>query len=179
MEAPKTIYGFEKHLDGWLATLAGPSPTGWKKWTPQFLVRFTALFMALLAALVFWPNNFLNPDLLTFTLTLGSLGLWRFGWWFTHAIRAEIYGRTKWPKMRAKASAVWQSGWRPRMLHIQMTTYFEEPAITRRVIGSIIGQIRREGIATTLYVGTGSSFDEEIITEFVRTHAQDIGSCAR
>ena len=174
MEAPKTVYGFEKHLDGWLATLAGPSPTGLAKWKPQFLVRFTVLFFMLLLALVFWPNNFFDPDLVSFTLTLGSLGLWRFGWWFTHAIRAEIYTQFKWPKMRAKASSVWQSGWRPRMLHIQMTTYYEEPAITRRVIGSIIGQIRREGIPTTLYVGTGSSYDEEIIRDFVRTHGQDV-----
>ena len=107
MEAPKTVYGFEKHLDGWLATLAGPSPTGLAKWTPQFLVRFTVLFFMLLLALVFWPNNFFDPDLVSFTLTLGSLGLWRFGWWFTHAIRAEIYTQVKWQKMRAKASEVW------------------------------------------------------------------------
>ena len=46
-----------------------------------------------------------------------------------------------------------------------MTTYYEEPAITKRVIGSILGQIKREGIPTTLYIGTGSSYDEEIITE--------------
>ena len=32
-----------------------------------------------------------------------------------------------------------------------MTTYFEEPAITKRVIGSILAQIKREGIPTTLY----------------------------
>ena len=174
MQAPDTVYGFEKHLDGWLARLSGPSPTGLAKWTPQFWLRFAVLFFVLLTALVYWPNNFLNPDLLTITLTLGTLGLWRFGWWFTHAVRAEIYDRLKWPGMRERADAVWQSGWRPRMLHIQMTTYYEEPAITRRVIGSIIGQIRREGIPTTLYIGTGSSYDEEIITDFVRTHAQDV-----
>ena len=57
--------------------------------------------------------------------------------------------------MRERADAVWKSGWRPGRLHIQMTTYYEEPAITRRVIGSIIGQIRKEGIPTTLWIGTG------------------------
>ena len=174
MKAPDSLYAFEKHLDGWLANLSGPSPTGCEKWTLNFWARFSILFLALLAALVFWPNAFLNPDLLVVTFILGGLGIWRFGWWFTHAIRAEIFARAKWPGMRRTAQAVWKGGWRPRMLHIQMTTYYEEPAITRRVIGSIIGQIRREGIPTTLYIGTGSSYDEEIIRDFIRAHAQDV-----
>ena len=174
MQAPDTIYAFEKHLDGWLKTLAGPSPKGFTKWPIHLIVRFVILLTVLLAALVFWPNNFFNPDLIHITFILGSLGLWRFGWWFTHAVRAEIYARSKFPAMRARADVVWKSGWRPRHLHIQMTTYFEEPAITRRVIGSIIGQIRREGIPTTLWIGTGSSYDEEIITDFVRVHGADV-----
>ncbi|MEL6609266.1 MAG: glycosyltransferase [Pseudomonadota bacterium] len=76
--------------------------------------------------------------------------------------------------MRRTAQALWDTGWRPRRLHIQMTTYYEEPAITKRVIGSIIAQIRRHRIPTTLYIGTGSTYDEEIITSFVRAHAQDL-----
>ncbi len=174
MKAPDTIYAFEKHLDGWLQRLSGPAPPGFDKWSPRMIAQVTVLLAALVGALVFWPNNFFNPDLINITFALGSLGLWRFGWWFTHAVRAEIFARSKFPKMRARANAVWQSGWRPKRLHIQMTTYFEEPAITRRVIGSIIGQIRREGIPTTLWIGTGSSYDEEIITDFVRTQGADV-----
>lgn len=174
MKAPDTIHAFEKHLDAWLSTLSGPAPTGFDKWRPRQILQLGTLIFLLSAAMVLWPNNFFDPDLLTITIVLGSLGIWRFGWWFTHAVRAEIYARAVWPGMRRRADRIWRSGWRPRRLHIQMTTYYEEPAITRRVIGSIIGQIRREGIPTTLWVGTGSSFDEEIITDFVRTHAADV-----
>ncbi|MEO0654646.1 MAG: transcriptional regulator, partial [Pseudomonadota bacterium] len=124
--------------------------------------------------LVTTNNRFFQPDVLHVTFVIGTLGIWRFGWWFTHAVRAELYRRFKWPGMRARAHAVWHSGWRPRRLHVQMTTYYEEPAITKRVIGSILGQIRREKIPTTLYIGTGSSYDELIIRSFVETHAQDI-----
>lgn len=176
MNAPDTVYGFEKHLDGQLTELESPAPLGFHKWTGDFWMKFSVLFTFLSAALVFWPNNFFDPNVLSVTITLGALGFWRFGWWFTHAFRAEIFARTKWPTLRKDADAVWSSGWRPRRLHIQMTTFYEEPAITRRVIGSIIGQIRQEGIPTTLYVGTGSSFDEGIITSFVRTHAQDVNA---
>lgn len=69
---------------------------------------------------------------------------------------------------------LWDAGWRPKRLHIQMTTYYEEPSITKRVVGSILGQIKREGIPTSLYIGTGSAYDEQIIRDFVETYAQDI-----
>ncbi|WP_299403872.1 glycosyltransferase [uncultured Roseobacter sp.] len=174
MTPPETLHAREKHLDGWLRQLSGPAPSGFAKWSGTRIAQFGVLLVALTAAMVCWPNNFFHPDVLQVTFVLGVLGIWRFGWWFTHAIRAEVYARLKWPGMRRRADAVWQNGWRPRHLHIQMTTYYEEPAITRRVIGSIIGQIRREGIPTTLWIGTGSSYDEEIITDFVRTHAVDL-----
>ncbi|MEP4979262.1 glycosyltransferase [Ascidiaceihabitans sp.] len=174
MDAPKTVYAFEKHWDGWLRSLSGPSPTGFDKWSPYRIAQFTTLLALLIAALIFWPNSFFEPNLIHITFAMGSLGIWRFGWWFTHAVRAEIFAWSRFPKMRARANAVWQAGWRPPHLHIQMTTYFEEAAITRRVIGCILGQIRREGIPTTLWIGTGSSYDEEIITDFVRTHGADV-----
>ncbi len=174
MKAPETVHGFEKHLDGWLSDLSGPAPTGLRKWSPPLIAQCVILFSVLLAAVVFLPNAFFHPDLMFITFSLGALGIWRFGWWFTHAVRAEIFARAIFPKMRRRADAVWRSGWRPGRLHIQMTTYYEEPAITRRVIGSILGQIRREGIPTTLWIGTGSSYDEEIITAFVRTHGADV-----
>ena len=174
MEAPDTVHGFEKHLDKWLENLSSPEKRGLAKWPVKQRLYMFCLVGTLIAALVFLPNRFFDPDLLHVSFVLGALGIWRFGWWFTHSVRAAIFGRLIWPGMRRRADRVWQSGWRPRRLHIQMTTYYEEPAITRRVIGSIIGQIRREGIPTTLWVGTGSSYDETIITDFVRTHGADV-----
>lgn len=173
-KAPPTRHAFEKHLDAWLRELSGPAPKGLAKWALPQILQFAILLVTLASAMVLWPNNFFHPDLLQVTVVLGTLGIWRFGWWFTHAVRAEIFARFRWPGMRRHAETVWHSGWRPRRLHIQMTTYYEDPAITRRVIGSIIGQIRREGIPTKLWIGTGASFDEEIITDFVRTHAADV-----
>lgn len=174
MSAPETEYAFDKDLTRRLAALSGPAPRGLRKWRLAQLVQVSVIFAALVWLLLHVANRFFQPDLLHVSLTLGTLGIWRFGWWFTHALRAEAYRRRRWPPMRARAKALWTDGWRPRRLHIQMTTYFEEPAITKRVIGSILGQIRREAIPTTLYIGTGSAYDELIIRDFVQTHAQDI-----
>ncbi|MEM8553766.1 MAG: glycosyltransferase [Pseudomonadota bacterium] len=174
MYAPDSEYAFDKDLTIRLAQFRKPVRKGLAKWHPLQLVGLTLILTVVVWLLVHTVNRFFDPATLHVTLVLGTLGMWRFGWWFTHAVRAELYRRTRWPAMRARADAVWKSGWRPRRLHIQMTTYYEEPAITKRVIGSILGQIRREKIPTTLYIGTGSSYDEMIIRSFVETHAQDI-----
>jgi len=174
MFAPESDYAFDKDLTRRLRGFKAPPRRGLAKWRLSQLFLLILALTVLVWLLVSTQNRFFRPDTLHVTLVIGTLGMWRFGWWFTHAVRAEIYRRFKWPGMRARASAVWRSGWRPRRLHIQMTTYYEEPAITKRVIGSILGQIRRERIPTTLYIGTGSAYDELIIRSLVETHAQDI-----
>ncbi len=174
MYAPDCEYAFDKDLTGRLGKLKGPAKTGLGKWRLSQLLVLALLVAALGWLLTHTHNRYFQPGTLHITFVLGALGLWRFGWWSNHAIRAEIYRRVRWPKMRQRADTVWQSGWRPGRLHIQMTTYREEPAITKRVIGSILAQIRREMIPTTLYIGTGSAYDEKIIRAFVETHAQDI-----
>ncbi|QBF30829.1 glycosyltransferase [Thalassococcus sp. S3] len=174
MHEPLSEYAFDKDLSQRLKAFSGPPPSFFQKWSLPHFTVFLLIFMGLLWLLANVPNRFFNPSVLHVTMVLGTLGIWRFGWWFTHAVRAQIYARLVWPGMRRRADAMWQSGWRPRHLHIQMTTYHEEPSITKRVIGSILGQIRREGIPTTLYIGTGSAFDEQIIRQFVETYAQDI-----
>ncbi|MFT6225546.1 MAG: glycosyltransferase Alg8 [Paracoccaceae bacterium] len=174
MFAPETEYAFDKDLTVKLRELTKRPRKGLRKWRFGQLILLGCLMSTLLYLLTFTSNRFFQPDTRHVTLVLGTLGAWRFSWWFTHAIRAEAYRVFKWPGMRARADKLWKEGWRPRRLHIQMTTYYEEPAITKRVIGAILAQIRRERIPTTLYIGTGSSYDELIIRSFVETHAQDI-----
>lgn len=169
-----TEYEFDKDLTRRLRELRAPAPSFFGKWSLPHFTVFLVVFMTLGWLLSNVANRYFNPGVLQITVVLGSLGLWRFGWWFTHAMRAQIYARCKWPGMRRRADALWADGWRPQRLHIQMTTYFEEPSITKRVVGSILGQIRREQIPTTLYIGTGSSYDEMVIRKFVETYAQDI-----
>jgi glycosyltransferase Alg8 len=174
MRSPESEYAFDKDLTRRLGDLQTPSPSYFAKWSLPQATCFLMVFMGLLWLLTHVPNRFFNPSVLNITMVLGSLGFWRFGWWFTHALRAQIFARTRWPGMRRRADAVWQAGWRPKRLFVQMTTYYEGPSITKRGIGSVLGQIRREGIPTTIYVGTGSAYDEMIIRDFVETYAQDI-----
>ncbi len=59
---------------------------------------------------------------------LGGLAIWRYGWWLTHLIRAQIYARAVYPRLSADDAAVWAVGWRPERVHILLTTYRERPA---------------------------------------------------
>lgn len=174
MYTPKTEYAFDKDITQRLAYFQKPVHFGIVKWGKQNVFFFCGIAAIIFIIMFSIPNRFFSAELYVFSLTLGTLGCWRFGWWFTHAMRAEFYRRHKWPPIRKKAQKLWDEGWRPKRLHIQMTTYFEEPSITKRVIGSILGQIRREKIPTTLYIGTGSAYDECVIREFAETYAQDI-----
>jgi len=160
-----------RELDATVAELFGPPPTGLAKWRPEFLVQLFLLLMVNLWLIVWVPNRLFDPDILVITWTIGTLAIWRFSWWATHAVRAEIFARRKWPEMREAADAVWRKGWRPRHLHVQVTTYKENPDITRHVVGSLIRQIGEEGIPATIWIGTATPYDERVITQIAEDHA--------
>ncbi|TDA71239.1 transcriptional regulator, partial [Halomonas marinisediminis] len=73
------------------------------KWQARQIFLLAVALTGLFYLLVSTQNRFFQPDVLQITLVIGALGTWRFGWWFTHAVRAEIYRRVKWPGMRARA----------------------------------------------------------------------------
>ncbi len=171
---PDAGYAFGKALGAALRRLSGQGPRGLGRLPAGAAAGYGALALGLVLLAVIVPNRFFAPEVAHISLALGALGVWRYGWWATHALRAEIFRARRWPAMRAAADACWAEGWRPRRLHIQMTTYLEEPAITRAVIAAIIAQVRRERIPTALWVGTGAAADEAVIRAMVETHAADL-----
>lgn len=167
-------YALEKEIRRRLDHLGQPAPTGFAKYTPRMIARLLLVMGIICAVVIVLPNRFFDPDVFHITIGLGALGIWRFGWWFNHALRAEVFAATRWPAMRRRADRIWAAGWRPRRLHVQMTTYKEERAITRQVLLSMLSQIRRERVPTSIWVGTGSPEDEMNIREIVQTHAADL-----
>src|SRR5262249_49779115 len=59
--------------------------------------------------------------------------------------------------------ALWQSGWRPRMIHFMVTTFREKPEITESVLESIFRECRAAGVPARVFVGTGDRSDELVI----------------
>ena len=149
-------------------------PKGWEKWNSGVLFRVALYIGACVIGLLTFPNTLFDPATMSITLTIGALGVWRYGWWFTHAVRAVIYGRFIYPKMRKKGQAIWDSGWRPRHLHFMMTTYREHREITEMVVRSIIKEISSSGVPGTIWLGSSVRYDEDIIVDLLEREAADI-----
>jgi len=149
-------------------------PEGYAKWTPKILLGIAMYLGCCVIGLLTVPNAIYDPQIMTITFTIGGLGIWRYGWWLTHAIRALIYGHVVYPKMREAGQKIWASGWRPRHLHFMMTTYKEHREITEMVVRSIIKEIKSSGVPGTIWLGSSDRYDEDIISSFLKREAMDI-----
>ncbi len=141
---------------------------------PFRLFNLMLLWLLIIYAILVVPNRILDPQVLQITYTIAVLAAWRFSWWFNHAIRAEVFGAFTFPKMRVNADLTWSNGWRPRHVHFMVTTYYEKPEITRKVLRSILDEIHRTNVEATIWFGTGSAFDENVIREYMDAHGRDI-----
>ncbi|HYZ62178.1 MAG TPA: hypothetical protein VE650_06965 [Acetobacteraceae bacterium] len=159
---------------GDVAAAAGPAvpdpatylrwPTLAEKLTPR-VVLGVACYLALAAVLLFaMPNTLVDVVDEHVVVTIGLVGLWRFSWWGTHVVRALIFRRIAYPRMRLAADDVWRAGVRPSRLHVMMTTFRERPEITTAVIRSILGEARSTRLGITIWLGSGDAIDEDLIS---------------
>ncbi|MBL4893673.1 MAG: glycosyltransferase [Emcibacter sp.] len=149
-------------------------PRGFEKWSLWPLYNIAFYLGCCYLAIMLLPNKLWEPEVREITVAIGTLGIWRYGWWFTHAIRAFIYGHFIYPAVRKKGQDVWKSGWRPRHLHFMMTTYNEHRDITEKVVRSILGEIRNADVPGTIWLGSVVRFDEDIISDFIRREARGL-----
>lgn len=144
------------------------------KWSPFVLFQIFLYFAFCFIGINILPNNIWDPELRAVTVLIGSLGIWRYSWWFSHAMRAQIYARRTFPRLRAKAEKSWADGWRPRHVHFMMTTFHEHREVTNKVVESICRQLRDMDVPGTVWLGSADAYDEDIIENYLRLYAHDI-----
>lgn len=105
-------------------------------------------------------------------LGFGAIGIWRYCWWLNHVIRSLIYRKIVFPERRAKANALWESGWRPQSIIFMMTTYKELPATTKKVLQTILDECQQVNAPVKLFIGIGADSDEEVINHFFANKAR-------
>ncbi len=150
-------------------------PMRWfEKWTPLALFQIFIYFSVCITLLLSFPNTLWDPDLQRITYTIGILGIWRYAWWFTHAVRSRIYHQVVFPRIRKKANLCWAAGTRPPHLHFMMTTYKEDKQITDQVVDSVVSQVREVGVPATIWLGSGDVSDEINISRRLRRIAGDL-----
>src|SRR5262249_13131898 len=117
-------------------------------------VRLVLLLGTLAVLLISLPNNLYCPENRRIILIFGLLGLWRYGWWFVHFVRSQIYARFVFPPLRQQAEALWDSGWRPKQILYMLTTYQEKRSTTEKVLESLLDEVRSTRIPARLFFGT-------------------------
>lgn len=144
------------------------------KWSPGVQIRLLAYFCVCGILLEFLPNSIWDPETHEIVYVMGALGIWRYSWWFNHWVRALIYQHMSYPKKRDLAAELWNSGWRPRHIHVQMTTFREHREITDTVIDALCREIREAGVPATIWLGSSESSDEQKIARRLRLAASDL-----
>ncbi|MDP6391223.1 MAG: glycosyltransferase, partial [Alphaproteobacteria bacterium] len=148
-------------------------PTRRDKWSKFCFYKLFLYFGVCYFALDSLPNTLWDPEVRRATLLIGALGIWRFGWWFIHFIRAMIYRHIVFPRMRERADELWQSGWRPHHAHFMLTTFKEHPETTRKVIESICRELAWSGVPGTIWLGSADESDELLIEDHLRLVADE------
>jgi len=145
-----------------------------EKWSPAVQIRLIVYFCACVIGLQLLPNSIWNPDAREIVYVIGILGIWRYGWWFNHWMRALVYECVTYPRKRDLAAELWESGWRPRHIHVQMTTFREHREISEAVIRSLCREFRDAGVPTTIWLGSSEREDEEKIARHLKLVGSDL-----
>jgi mannuronan synthase len=150
-----------------------PLPPG-QKWSADTQISLLLYFAVCFIILSTVPNSIWDPQAHEFVYVIGVLGIWRYLWWFNHWMRALVFANVTYPRMRDRAAALWESGWRPRHIHIQMTTFREHREISEAVIRSLCKEIREAGVPATIWLGSSEASDEQKIARHLKVVGNDL-----
>lgn len=149
-------------------------PTAAEKWSPFVQLKLALFFAVCFILLNLVPNSIWDPEARDFVYVIGGIGIWRFGWWFNHWMRALIYEGITYPKKRELAAELWASGWRPRHIHVQMTTFREHREISEAVIRGLVREFREAGVPATIWLGSSEREDEDKIARHLKLVGSDL-----
>jgi mannuronan synthase len=149
-------------------------PNTISKWTPRTVFGVVLYLGFCLVAIHLLPASTWGPETRHLIAATGLIGAWRFSWWLTHLVRAQIYQRHTFPPLRAQASALWDSGWRPGRIHICMTTFRERRDTAEAVVRGICNEIRATGRPATIWIGSAEAADEATLVQHFKLVGDDL-----
>ena len=120
------------------------------------------------------PGRLWNDAGGEFLLVLGLIGLWRYIWWSTHLVRANIYAHRVFPRIRAAADDVWDGGWRPKRVHVLMTTFRERRDTAEAVVRALCGELRAIGRPAIVWLGSAEAEDEATLLRHFKLVGDDL-----
>ena len=149
-------------------------PAGQRKWRIAVLAPIAAIVGFCCAGLLLLPGRFWTDTSHSLLVVLGLVGGWRYLWWSTHLVRANIYHRRVFPALRAAADDEWARGWRPRRVHILMTTFRERRETAEAVVSALCGEIRSIGKPAVIWLGSAEAEDEATVLRHFKLVGDDL-----
>ena len=138
------------------------------------MASITAIVVACLIGFLLLPGRLWNDASGEFLLVLGLIGLWRYIWWSTHLVRANIYAHRVFPRIRAAADEVWDGGWRPKRVHVLMTTFRERRDTAEAVVRALCSELRAIGRPAVVWLGSAEAEDEATLLRHFKLVGDDL-----
>lgn len=132
-------------------------------------VLLAAQVLTLAALVTLAPEGLLDPGAREFVILLGGLGVWRYGWGALHLVRALLYRRLVFPRLRETAEAVAaEVGGAPvPELALVVTAYRVRPEILATSIRAALEEAARVGVPTVLAVALVEPADLRLVKRLV------------
>jgi glycosyltransferase Alg8 len=99
---------------------------------------------------------------------LGFIGMWRYLWLITHCIRAAVYEYLVYPKMQFQASQLPEEQKYADRVFFLIPTWKEKPAVTRRMLQSVLTEAADIPSEVYVFVNSGSEEEDDLFREVYR-----------
>ncbi len=141
------------------------------------------VYLSLLGTLAVWaPPRLFDPLDPRFLVILGVVGTWRYGWGAVHLIRAHLYRRVVFPRLRRRAEAAFAAltapddgdeGRSARLPHVFLviTGYRYEAAVTAACWRAAVLEAMRYGGPVTLVASLVEPADRRLVKDVFRVLA--------
>lgn len=145
--------------------------TGDARHQPRFASLSCALIVAvayagtMIAVAAHLPREAFEPLSDVFILSIGLIGVWRYGWWLTHFVRSAIYRRFHFPRLRRAADALARKGHGPGHIFVLSTSYRMAPQVTYAVYDAVIANALDYGVPTTVFASVSDRSDVDVLRQ--------------
>lgn len=99
----------------------------------------------------------------------GFIGIYRFSLWVIHLVRAQIYEKCVYAKIKKDAENFAENQWKPDRLYFMMVSYAEDRKILYNSIKSIVQEARSLDLPATICMGSACFHDEKVVSGVINT----------
>ena len=131
------------------------------------------LYLSLMAVLGMWALGSDPGALASGLLVVGVLGAWRYSWVALNLVRAAIYIKLAFPRLRARAEAAYAAKGLPAHAFFLVTSYKIDTATTTRVYRSIFRAAAASAGGATIVASVVDSADARLIAQIRAIEAPD------